>query len=331
MPVTDETAGLRPGRMGVGVIGAGRVGAVLGSTLRAAGHAIVGVSAVSDESIDRAEMMLQGVPILPIPQIVERSELVLLAVPDDALADLVAGIANSLGWQIGQLVVHVSGAHGLEILGPAAAQGAIPLAIHPAMTFTGTSLDVSRLEGAPFAVTASSPFLPIAQALVVEMGGEPVVVGEGARVAYHAALSHASNHLVTLLAQASEMLQEAGVSEPGHLLAGIVHASAEGALRYASEGADPIGALTGPVSRGDAGTVARHLDALARITAEGAGGDLVPTYRALARSTAARAYGAGRLDAGALTRIMTALDPVPGALDETRARHDEDDEEGGAQ
>src|SRR5690625_2270554 len=82
----------RPGRLGVGIIGAGRVGAVLGSALRATGHAVVGVSGTSDASRERAETMLPGVPVLPVEDVVERSELVLFAVPDDTLEDLVSGL-----------------------------------------------------------------------------------------------------------------------------------------------------------------------------------------------------------------------------------------------
>src|SRR3954453_8009432 len=102
----------RPGRLGVGGIGAGRVGAVLGSAWRAAGHAVVGVSAVSATSRERADVMLPGVPVLPVPDVVERAELVLLAVPDDALPALVDGLASTGAWQPGQLVVHTSGRHG---------------------------------------------------------------------------------------------------------------------------------------------------------------------------------------------------------------------------
>jgi len=138
----------RSGRLGVGIVGAGRVGPVLGAALAAAGHAIVGISAVSERSRDRAEAILPGVPVLTVPEIVERSELVLLAVPDDQLADLVQGLAATGVWQPGQLVVHTSAAHGLEVLRPALAAGAIPLAIHPALAFTGTTIDLVRLRDA---------------------------------------------------------------------------------------------------------------------------------------------------------------------------------------
>src|SRR5512142_928511 len=200
---TDQapTPADRPGRLGVGVIGAGRVGAVLGSALRAAGHAVVGASAVSQASRDRVDALLPGVPVLEIPQLVERAELVLISVPDDVLPDLVAGLASTGAWQPGQLVVHTSGRFGWRVLQPAVGNGAIPLALHPAMTFTGTSLDLARLADCSFGVTAPGPVLPIAQALVVEMGAEPVVVAEEMRGLYHSALAHGSNHLVTLVAQ----------------------------------------------------------------------------------------------------------------------------------
>src|SRR6195952_2329106 len=94
----------RSGRLGIGIIGAGRVGPVLGAALAGAGHALVGISAVSQTSLDRAEAMLPGVPVLDIPTIIERSELVILAVPESELESLVAGLAAAGGWQAGQPV-----------------------------------------------------------------------------------------------------------------------------------------------------------------------------------------------------------------------------------
>src|SRR4051794_3683837 len=211
---TRASAEQRPGRLGGGVIGAGRVGAVLGSALRAAGHAVVAVSAVSAASRERADALLPAVPVLPVPEVVERAELVLVTVPDDALPGLVAGLAETGAWQPGQLVVHTSGRFGWRVLDPVVTRGAIPLALHPAMTFTGTSLDLTRLADCCFGVTAPNAVLPIGQALVVEMGAEPVVVAEEARPLYHAALAHGANHLVTLVAQALDVLSAAGGGSP---------------------------------------------------------------------------------------------------------------------
>jgi predicted short-subunit dehydrogenase-like oxidoreductase (DUF2520 family) len=301
---------LRPGRLGIGVIGAGKVGAVLGAALRAAGHAIVGVHAVSEESRTRAEALLPDIPVLPIPQIVERSEVVLLAVPDDALEPLVTGLAAGGHFSSGQILIHTSGRYGVEVLRDARSAGAIGIAMHPAMTFTGLSLDLARLQTATFGVTAPGPFLPIAQALAVEMGGEPVVIAEGDRPLYHAALSHASNHMVTLVGQASQILSGIGVEDPSHVLGPLLKATLDNAL------ASGDSALTGPVVRGDAGTVEAHRQILAGFAAEERAEDIDAAYLAMARATADRARSRGALSEEGHARILRALDLERGPEDE---------------
>jgi len=304
----------------VGIVGAGRVGAVLGSALRATGHAVVGASGISAASRERIETLLPGIPVLAVEEVVRRSELVLLAVPDDALPGLVAGLAEVGAWQGGQLVVHTSGRYGAAVLDPARAQGAIPLAIHPAMTFSGTSLDLSRLVGTTFAVTAPGPVQPIGQALVVELGGEPVVVEEEARGLYHAALAHGANHLVVLVAQAAQALEAAGVEQPGRVLAPLLSAALDGATRSADagEGAGPgaISALTGPVARGDVGTVAEHLRVLRTLAVSSAqesaprvaATDVPASYRELSRGATSRALAAGRIDARQAQELLDVLE-----------------------
>jgi predicted short-subunit dehydrogenase-like oxidoreductase (DUF2520 family) len=220
----------RAGRLGVGVIGAGRVGPVLGAALANAGHAIVGVTAVSDAGRDRAEALLPGVPVLGTPVLVERSELVLIAVPDDQLVGLVRGLTDAGIWQAGQLVVHTSPDHGVGVLAPAMAQGVIPLAIHPAMAFTGTSVDLSRLRDAYCAVTAPAPVLPIAQALTVEMGAEPVVVAEADRAAYADAVRAAVDFSSAIVDQAAATLAGIGVDHPGRVLGALVRTAVDNAL-----------------------------------------------------------------------------------------------------
>ncbi|MET0933454.1 MAG: DUF2520 domain-containing protein [Mycetocola sp.] len=221
----------RAGRLGIGIIGAGRVGPVLGAALAGAGHAITGISAVSEESRDRAEAMLPAVPILDIPSIVERSELVILAVPDSELESLVAGLAATSSWLPGQLVVHTAAGFGTAVLAPAQALGAIPLAIHPAMDFTGTSIDVSRLTESWFAVTAPTPVQPIGQALVVEMGGEPVLVAEADRAAYAEAIEIATAFSRSIVTQATGILSNIGVDHPGAFLSSLVRSSVDNALQ----------------------------------------------------------------------------------------------------
>lgn len=311
-------------RLGVGVVGAGRVGAVLANALRAAGHAVVGASGVSEESRERIATLLPGVPTLEVPQVVERAELVLLTVPDDALPDLVSGLAALGAWQPGQIVVHTAGALGTGVLAPARAAGSIPLAIHPAMTFTGTSLDLVRLTSCAFAVTGPTPVLPIGQALVVELGGEPVVVAEEDRPLYHAALAHGANHLVVLVAQAAQALAAAGIARPDRVLGPLLEAALDGAVRTSGAAGDGtaagrsgVAALTGPVVRGDAGTVGAHLVELARLAGrDPSAADVPASYRVLARAAVARALAGGRLRSGPAQDLLDVLaEPVQAGPD----------------
>jgi predicted short-subunit dehydrogenase-like oxidoreductase (DUF2520 family) len=221
----------RDGRLGVGVIGAGRVGPVLAAALAGAGHALVGISAATDDERDRVTALVPGAPVLDVPAIVERSELVILAVPDDQLPDLVAGLAQLGAWQSGQLVLHTAAQFGTAVLDPARAAGAIPLAVHPALAFTGTSVDLARLHDAWCAVTAPAPVLPIAQALVVEMGAEPVVIDESDRAAYADAVGAVAAFSSALIGQSVAALRAIGVDEPGRLLGGVVRSAVENALQ----------------------------------------------------------------------------------------------------
>ena len=288
--------GDRPGRLAVGVVGVGRVGAILGSALAAAGHRVVAASGVSELSRNRAEILLPGVPLMAPPDVLELADLVLLTVPDDALANLVAGLAAVGAVRSGQLVVHASGRFGTSVLTPAVRAGALPLALHPAMTFTGTSLDLGRLIGCPFGVTAPDPLRPVAEALVIEMGGEPIWIDENARPLYHAALAHGSNHLVTLVAQSMDLLAAAGIGDPARLVGPLLGAALDNALRSGDA------ATTGPVVRGDAGTVGQHVLAIGAVSPE-----ILATYRALARATADRALASRRLHPADAEALLDAL------------------------
>ena len=232
--MTSAEHSTRSGRLGVGIVGAGRVGPVLGAALAGAGHAIVGISAVSSESRDRAEAMLPGVPILEIPDLNERSELVILAVPSTELESLVAGLAATGAWQPGQLVLHTAPEFGVSVLAPAQAAGVIPLAVHPAMSFTGTSIDLVRLRESYCAVTTPTPVQPIGQALVVEMGAEPVLIAEGDRGAYAEAVATATSFSAAIVSQAIGILQGIEVEAPGSVLAPLVRSAVENALAAAS-------------------------------------------------------------------------------------------------
>ncbi|MBS0023053.1 DUF2520 domain-containing protein [Microbacterium paraoxydans] len=224
---------MRDGRLGVGIIGAGRVGPVLGAALAGAGHAVVGITSGSDD--ERVSAVLPDVPLLETQEVVRRAELVILAVPSDQLAALVAGIAEVGGWQVGQLVLHTDAAHGIEVLRPAAERGAIPLAVHPAITFTGTSMDLRQMQAGYAAVTAPAAVLPIAQALAVEMGCEPVVIAEADRAAYADAIETVTEFSRSIIGQSTSRLREIGVENPGGYLSALVQSTVERALREASD------------------------------------------------------------------------------------------------
>lgn len=288
--------------LSIGIVSAGRVGSALGSALRAAGHTIVGAHAPSEASLDRLGAMLPGVPSLSVEEVARRAEVLLFAVPDDELGPLVEGLAKLGCFTAGQLAIHVAGRYGVSVLEPAARAGALTLAIHPAMTFTGTSLDVARLVGCPFAVTAPATLLPIGQALVTETGGTPVVVAEEDRGLYHAALAHGANHLVTLVAQSMRVLEAIGVEAPGAYLAPLLQAALDGTLGSGES------ALTGPVARGDVGTVREHLASLDALAATGDFADVPPAYRALARATAARVAARSLREPPAIDRLLAELD-----------------------
>jgi predicted short-subunit dehydrogenase-like oxidoreductase (DUF2520 family) len=244
--------------------------------------------------------MLPGVPVARPPEVLAGADLVLLTVPDDVLPGLVAGLSAAGTPLEGRLLAHTSGRHGIAVLAPATGLGALPLALHPVMTFTGRPDDVDRLAGISFGVTAPEPLRTAAEALVIEMGGEPVFIAEESRGLYHAALASAANHLVTLVVQSAELLGVAGVADPARMLAPLLSAALDNALRLGDAG------LTGPVARADADTVAGHLDALREVSPEA-----LRAYVALARLTADRALAAGILDPPAAQRLLDVLAGAP--------------------
>ncbi|NKQ58336.1 DUF2520 domain-containing protein [Amycolatopsis sp. K13G38] len=293
----------RPARLAVGVVSAGRVGSVLGAALARAGHTIAAASGISAASHDRAERLLPHVPLKPPDEVVAVADLVLLAVPDDALADLVSGLAATGAWRPGQIVIHTSGAYGVDVLRPAAEAGALPLALHPVMTFTGREEDLQRMAACSVGVTAApgdEAAWNVGEALTVEMGGEPIRVPEAARPLYHTALAHGANHLVTLVADCLELLAGAGIANAERMIGPLLSAALDNALRHGDR------ALTGPVARGDSGTVRKHLAVLAEEAPE-----VRPCYTALARRTVARATAAGLLKSDAAAEITELLDEGP--------------------
>ena len=292
-----------PSRLRIAIVGCGRVGAVLGAAWHRAGHRVVAVTARSDMSRLRAEALLPGVPIVDAAKVGRDADLVLVAVPDRVLPSVVEQLTASGSIRAGQFVVHPAGRYGLEVLDSAAAVGAAPLALHPALPLTGTSMDLDRLAGSVFGVTAPQGLRTVAEALVVELGAEPVWIPDEARNGYHAALTFAANYAMTLVNESVDLLAHSGAEGPARILGPLVRASVETALERGDRG------QTGPITRGDGSTVASHLnwlDARAPLTAA--------SYRSLGRLTVDRLLAAGVIDTSQASDVLHALDGTSDSL-----------------
>jgi predicted short-subunit dehydrogenase-like oxidoreductase (DUF2520 family) len=278
----------------IGLIGAGRVGIALSRALQNHGHSIVAAHAVSEKSKQRVLEFLPATDLQSIENLIANVQTVLFAVPDDVLPDLVRGIAQTIGFKKHQFVIHTSGRFGIDVLAAASAQGAIPMAIHPAMTFTGAPNDVDRIIGCPFAITTNDELLPIAAALVLNMGGREYVVAEEDRSIYHAALSHAANHSSVVVNQSKEILQKIGIENPGLFLSPLVNAAIENSLTMG------IDSLTGPIVRGDVETVRSHILALKE-------SESLETYRSIAIATVSSLRKSGKLSPSVAEDILAVL------------------------
>lgn len=281
-----------------GVVGTGRVAQALALAL--APHSPL-PPMMWGRSLEGTASAAKGVGAVVAPAVdhlIAECDVIAIAVSDDALADVVSEMAAISSADRGSFIFHVSGRSGAAILAPLRSAGALTAAIHPAMTFTGDPAgEVQRMAGARFAVTGSTTeATESATQLVALLGGVAVEIAEDRRALYHAALCHASNHLVTLITGASHALEDAGVDDPAALLAPLVRAALENSLAIGFAG------LSGPLLRGDARTIGDHLDTLAAHSP-----DLLPAYRAMARATLDELKRAGNLPSDRLTALDSLL------------------------
>lgn len=278
------------------VIGPGRVGTALAMALTEAGYAVVSVAGRGADSLDQFVRRVPTATVRSASEAARDAELVIVAVPDDELPGVVAAAARDDGVAEGSRWVHVSGGSGPEALRPARLAGAAVAACHPAQTFPDPDAGLAALPGASWAVTAAESDLGWARVLVTDLRGRPVTVPARSRTLYHAGLTVGSNATATVVTLARDLLLGAGVEDPGAFLGPLVTTSAGNA---AERGA---GALTGPIRRGDAGTVAAHLEQLRETLPEAA-----DAYVALSRLALGYARRAG-LDPGAADAVADALE-----------------------
>jgi len=280
----------------IGIVGGGRVARAMALGL-GDGAARPPLLWARDAARARAAAAAVGAQAAGAMAALRECGMIVLAVSDDAVAGVAQGLAAHV--RPGAFVFHVSGRSGAAVLEPLRQAGALTAAVHPAMTFTGDpKAEVARMAGARFAVTApDAAGLERARSVVARLGGVAVEVPEAQRSLYHAALCHGANHLVTLIAGAGDALRAAGVTEPGALLGPLVRAALENSLAHG------FTALTGPVLRGDAETVAGHVAALGRDCPA-----VLPAYRAMAGATVAMLKAAGRSADEALRAAIDAAD-----------------------
>lgn len=281
--------------MRIAFIGAGRLGQCLARALAAQGCAIVSVSSRSQSAAQALAARLPACRALAAEQAVLCAELVFLTVPDDAIAPLAA----ALPWRTGQRVVHCSGATELAALDAAAARGALVGGFHPLQIFSDPERALALLPGSSVAIEAAPPLAAELHELAALLGLQPLALQPGTRATYHAAASFAASFLLSMLDEAVQVWAAIGLP-PERALQSLLPL-ARGTLD-AAQAKGLAQALAGPISRGDAGVVARHLQAF-----DGLGGEHGQFYRELSLRQLSLARQSGRLDAAALARLEALL------------------------
>ena len=258
----------------LGIIGAGRAGAPIGRALENAGFNVHAISARSSESKIRAKKLLLNVAIQSEENILKTSKIVILALPDDELEKFVSTANENKLFANNQYVIHISGSKGLEVFENISAK-IIPIAVHPAMTFTGSRYDVRRLVGATYGTTTNSKNgEQFVSYLIRELNGIEIPLTNEQRILYHAGLVHSANYLTTLIIESMEMLKIAGVNNPEIILQPLLKSTMENTL-YKGEAA-----LSGPIARGDVNVVKNHLQQIRKDTPE-----FLNVYKELGKAT----------------------------------------------
>ncbi len=277
--------------MKLGFIGAGVVGTALAASLADKGYAVVAVGSRSEASAAKLAARLPGCRAVTPQEVADAADLVFVTTPDDAIAGVVAG----LRWRAGQSVVHCSGAASTDILEPARAAGARVGGFHPLQTFASPEQAIQNLPGTTFGLEAVEPLLGQLGELATALGGTWVRLRPEDKVLYHAAAVFASNYLVALVKLATDLWGEFGVATPEATRALLP------LLRGALNNLDRVGlphCLTGPIARGDVGTVERHLAALSARAPE-----VLEVYRQLGRAAIPIGLAKGTLAPTAAERL----------------------------
>ena len=280
----------------LGFIGAGTVGTALAARLSGRGYPVVAVSSLSRASAQKLAQAAGGCRVFDDNQTVaDNAEFIFITTPDDAIAFVVSKVS----WRPGQSVVHCSGADSTDILQPAKEAGAKVGAFHPLQTFASPRQAMKNIPGSTFALEAEEPLLSTLKDMAVALDGQWVELKASDKVLYHAAAVLACNYMVTLTKLATDLWQTFDVPQEKATKALVP------LLRGTLHNIETIGipnCLTGPIARGDIGTINKHLDAL-KTTAP----NLVSTYCELGRQTISIALAKGKIDQSQAKELQTIL------------------------
>jgi predicted short-subunit dehydrogenase-like oxidoreductase (DUF2520 family) len=282
----------------IGFIGAGTVGTALAVRLKEYGYPVVAVNSRTKTSAERLAGMVNGCQIKDNPQAVtDEADLIFVTTPDDA----VSGVVGQINWRPGKSVVHCSGVDSLDVLETATQAGAQAGGFHPLQSFAGITFAIENIPGSTFALEAEEPLLNTLKEMAVALKGQWIELKPGDKVVYHAAAVIACNYMVTLVKLATDLWQTFGVSDKEAIRALLP------LLQGTVNNLDNIGlpdCLTGPIARGDLGTIKKHLTALEKRAPA-----LLPAYQELGRQTIPIALAKGKVDekvAGEMKKLLVA-------------------------
>ena len=282
----------------LGFIGAGTVGTALSVRLGSKGYPVVAVSSRSRTSAENLARAVNGCHVYDSNQgVADNAQLVFITTPDDAIASVVSQIR----WHLGQSVVHCSGADSTDILQPAKESGAQVGAFHPLQTFASVKQAIENIPGSTFALEAGEPLLKTLKDMATALDGHWVELKASDKVIYHAAAVIACNYMVTLVKLATDLWQTFNV--PPHQATRALLPLLKGTIHNIETVGIPQ-CLTGPIARGDIGTIKKHLDALNQTAPQ-----LVSTYRELGLQTIPIAVAKGRINQNQAQELRVILQP----------------------
>ena len=272
----------------VGFIGAGTVGTALASRLSGSGYEVSVAASRTFASAERLAACVPGCRAVPSAQAAaDAADLVFITTPDGAIGQ----VASQVQWRSGQCVVHCSGADSTEVLQPARALGAQVGAFHPLQTFAGVKQAIDNLPGSTFAVEAEEPLRSTLKKMAEALQGYSIELKASDKVLYHASAVIACNYFVTLVKLSTDLWQTFGVPRADAVRA--LMPLLKGTLNNLENVGIP-NCLTGPIARGDAGTVRKHLVAL-----DTAAPAVAMIYRQLGLETVPISLDKGKIDEAA--------------------------------